>query len=45
MIIIIFKGLPNRFAGQGTVVYNPHFEGEVEFPTFPDWSKEKRHVR
>ena len=35
------QGLPNRFAGQGTVVYNPRFEGETEFPTFPDWSKEK----
>ena len=35
------QGLPNRFAGQGTVVYNPRFEGEKEFPTFPGWSKEK----
>ena len=35
------QGLPNRFAGQGTVVYNPRFEGETEFPTFPNWSKEK----
>ena len=35
------QGLPNRFAGQGTVVYNPRFEGGKEFPTFPGWSKEK----
>ena len=35
------QGLPNRFAGQGTVVYNPRFEGEKKFPVFPGWSKEK----
>jgi len=35
------QGLPNRFAGQGTLVYNPRFEGEIEFPKFPGWSKEK----
>ena len=35
------QGLPNRFAGQGTVVYNPRFEGDEKFPTFPGWSKEK----
>ena len=35
------QGLPNRFAGQGTVVYNPKFEVGKEFPTFPGWSKEK----
>ena len=35
------QGLPNRFAGQGTVVYNPRFEGGKEFPTFPGWLKEK----
>ena len=35
------QGLPNRFAGQGTVVYSPRFEGEIEFPTFPGWAKEK----
>jgi choline monooxygenase len=35
------QGLPNRFAGQGTVVYNPRFKEGKEFPTFPGWSKEK----
>ena len=34
------QGLPNRFAGQGTVVYNPQFKGG-KFPTFPGWSKNK----
>ena len=35
------QGLPNRFAGQGTVVYNPKFERNDKLPTFPDWSKDK----
>ena len=35
------QGLPNRFAGQGTVVYNPKFENDEEFPTFPGWNKKK----
>ena len=35
------QGLPNRFAGQGTVVYNPRFESGEAFPTFPGWTKEK----
>tara|TARA_B100000700_G_scaffold318795_1_gene412692 strand:+ start:288 stop:1463 length:1176 start_codon:yes stop_codon:yes gene_type:complete len=35
------QGLPNRFAGQGTVVYNPQFNDGKEFPSFPGWSKEK----
>ena len=35
------QGLPNRFAGQGTVVYNPRFENDEEFPTFPGWNKKK----
>ncbi len=35
------QGLPNRFAGQGTVVYNPRFESEIKFPTFPGWAKKK----
>jgi choline monooxygenase len=35
------QGLPNRFAGQGTLVYNPQFKGGKKFPTFPGWSKEK----
>jgi len=36
------QGLPNRFAGQGTMVYNPKFEGEKEFPIFPGWAEEKK---
>lgn len=35
------QGLPNRFAGQGTLVYNPRFKSEIKFPTFPGWKKEK----
>ena len=35
------QGLPNRIAGQGTVVYNPRFESGEAFPTFPGWTKEK----
>ena len=35
------QGLPNRFAGQGTLVYNPQFKGGKKIPTFPGWSKEK----
>ena len=35
------QGLPNRFAGQGTIVYDPKFKENKKFPTFPDWSKEK----
>ena len=36
------QGLPNRFAGQGTVVYNPKFKNNEEFPNFPGWSKTKQ---
>jgi len=36
------QGLPNRFAGQGTVVYNPRFKGRNKFPKFPGWSKNKK---
>ena len=35
------QGLPNRFAGQGTLVYKPRFKSEIKFPTFPGWSKKK----
>ena len=35
------QGLPNRFAGQGTSVYNPRLKSEINFPTFPGWTKEK----
>ena len=36
------QGLPNRFAGQGTMVYEPHFKGNKKFPNFPGWSKNKK---
>jgi len=36
--------LPNRFAGQGTVVYKPKFKGKKKFPCFPNWSKDKVNV-
>ena len=29
------QGLPNRFAGQGTTVYNPRLKGKEKFPCFP----------
>ena len=38
------QGLPNRFAGQGTTVYNPRFKGKEKFPCFPNWSKNKAHI-
>ncbi len=38
------QGLPNRFAGQGTVVYNPRLKGKEKFPCFPNWPKDKKHV-
>ena len=38
------QGLPNRFAGQGTVVYKPKFKGKKKFPCFPNWSKDKVNV-
>ena len=38
------QGLPNRFAGQGTVVYNPRFAGDEKFPCFPNWPKEKENI-
>ena len=38
------QGLPNRFAGQGTVVYNPSFDGKEKFPCFPNWPKEKENI-
>jgi choline monooxygenase len=38
------QGLPNRFAGQGTVVYNPRFKGSEKFPCFPNWPKNKENV-
>ena len=38
------QGLPNRFAGQGTVVYNPKLKGKEKFPCFPNWAKDKEHI-
>ena len=38
------QGLPNRFAGQGTVVYNPRFRGKEKFPCFPNWPKNKENI-
>ena len=38
------QGLPNRFAGQGTLVYNPRFKGKLVFPCFPSWPKDKVHI-
>ena len=38
------QGLPNRFAGQGTIVYNPTFKDNKKFPTFPNWPKEKEQI-
>ena len=38
------QGLPNRFAGQGTKVYNPRFKGKEKFPCFPNWPKDKEHI-
>ena len=38
------QGLPNRFAGQGTVVYNPRLKGKEKFPCFPNWPKNKENV-
>ena len=38
------QGLPNRFAGQGTIVYNPKFKGSLKFPTFPNWPKGKEKI-
>ena len=33
----------NRFAGQGTTVYDPRFNVPGKFPCFPHWSKEKEN--
>ena len=38
------QGLPNRFAGQGTKVYNPRLKGKEKFPCFPNWPKEKENI-
>ena len=38
------QGLPNRFAGQGTKVYNPRFKGKEKFPCFPNWPKNKENI-
>ena len=38
------QGLPNRFAGQGTFVYNPRFKGKEKLPSFPNWPKDKENI-
>tara|TARA_B100000029_G_scaffold392257_1_gene389240 strand:- start:627 stop:1802 length:1176 start_codon:yes stop_codon:yes gene_type:complete len=38
------QGLPNRFAGQGTVVYDPKFKGKKKFPCFPNWPKKNEKI-
>ena len=38
------QGLPNRFAGQGTTVYNPRLKGKEKFPCFPNWPKDQHHI-
>jgi len=38
------QGLPNRFAGQGTEVYNPSLKGNKKFPCFPNWPKKKEKI-
>ena len=38
------QGLPNRFAGQGTVAYNPKFIGNEKLPCFPSWPKHKENI-
>ncbi len=38
------QGLPNRFAGQGTIVYNPRFKGKEKLPSFPNWPKDKENI-
>ena len=38
------QGLPNRFAGQGTTVYNPRLKGKEKFPCFPNWPKKNEHI-
>ena len=38
------QGLSNRFAGQGTVVYNPMKKGKNKFPCFPNWPKNKINI-
>ena len=38
------QGLPNRFAGQGTINYNPKFNGKEKLPCFPNWPKNKENI-
>ena len=38
------QGLPNRFAGQGTLNYNPKFNGKEKLPCFPNWPKNKENI-
>jgi len=32
----------NRFAGQGTMVYDPKYKSSKKFPCFPNWPKKKK---
>ena len=38
------QGLPNRFAGQGTINYNPKFNNNEKLPCFPNWPKNKKNI-
>ena len=38
------QGLPNRFAGQGTINYNPKFNNKEKLPCFPNWPKNKENI-
>ncbi len=38
------QGLPNRFAGQGTINYNPKFNSKEKLPCFPNWPKNKENI-
>ena len=35
----------NRFAGQGTMVYDPKYKSSKKFPCFPNWPKKKKNLR
>ena len=38
------QGLPNRFAGQGNLVYNPMFDNCETLPNFPNLPKENEKI-
>ena len=39
----IIENDPNRFAGQGTTVYDPKLNAPNKFPCFPNWPKDKEN--